>query len=770
MPRTRDGAVTRGGGLRAVVAAGALALTVAVAAVPALAATPPPVLGGINEFGCYDPTSGNADYEAYGPTDVNVQAGAGSVTVGENDRGTITVFKYPNPSFYNQVKYFTVGRDAHGRVSTRFPNEGSFAGIAYRTRKGSGFAWLRDWRPRQRYDSSDTPVPVTTYTAPRALRLRVTDTDLATPGGAFVREFWIRRGRRSPVRGARLVFYENFNPVATRIEYLPIADWCLTQLTDQHAEYDPGAHAIVHSWQGTDQATGAATSVAFAFGFDRADTGHQVGGDGYDPAARPGQPADGYDQASQPPHQLAGDRAADGQVTGAIATRLRFDRRGRAAARLTIGSGTAAGRAVAALRIARRARFASQMRAVKHNWRAWLARTRLPRSSDRRVVTVAKRGLISVRLALVPGTGAIVASSDTQGPYGEDWIRDGAFINQVLDKNGFTGAVSAHNLFYARVQTSEQNPSPIRPPGNWSMAYYGDGVDGAPIPWEIDETGLGLWALWSHAGFLAPAERAAYLAKVYPAVTRAADFLTQCQDPASGLQCPASEDDNYTPSQSLHGAETVWLGLQSALAAAHSVGDASPRVALWRARLDRLDAAIAVLYDPTAHAYRSGNSAGNAYNVDYGDGGWLLWPVRFRPYTDPAMQGETVAVRHALDASLKAERGQYEAKALLGLAHAWAKPTPGQSAELKGTLSYMARTLTTRTGLLGESWRRAAGGRPQPVQDMPHVWAHSLFYLAALQIDGAVPYRFQRGDLWRRACRTRAAPPSACPWRRSKGR
>jgi len=82
--------------------------------------------------------------------------------------------------------------------------------------------------------------------------------------------------------------------------------------------------------------------------------------------------------------------------------------------------------------------------------------------------------------------------------------------------------------------------------------------------------------------------------------------------------------------------------------------------------------------------------------------------------------------------------------------------------DLDPTLSYMARSLTTPTGLFGEAWRRFAGGRPTPLEDMPHVWAHSLFYLAAVQADGSRPYSFARSDVWRRACRHAAAPPSAC--------
>src|SRR5205823_3705105 len=194
-----------------------------------------------------------------------------------------------------------------------------------------------------------------------------------------VREVWVTRSRRSPVRQAALTYFANFNPVASHVPLLPIGDWCLPG-SDQHAAYDGAARAVVSSWAGTDQATGKASSVAVALGFDR---------------------------------QLAAERS---------------------------------------------------------DWHGFLARTRLPAGAPRRVVEVAKRSLIGVRLARVPETGAIVASVNTQGPYGEDWIRDGAFINRLLDENGYTSLVTQHNLFYARIQASPANPSAIRPPGNWTMA------------------------------------------------------------------------------------------------------------------------------------------------------------------------------------------------------------------------------------------------------------------------------------------------------------
>ncbi len=676
----------------ALAACWAVALASAPAAAAAAPASAPPPLLGPYAFGepyCDNPAAPNADYEAYGPTDVNAQAGDGHLTVNENAAGTLTVFKWPNPSYYNQLKYLAISRDARGRVRVQFPNEGSFAGLAYTTKGARGFSWLRQWRTRQTYDSPDTPVPVTIYRSPARLGLTLVDADLVVPGtSTFVRQFWIARSRRSPVRSARLVYYENFNPTAARLTYLPVADWCSSQFSDQAATYEPSTHAIVNSWQGTDLASGRATSVAVAIAFDRPDSQHQVGGDGYDPASLSGQPEDPYRQVARSPYTLGGSTSAVGQTTGALALALRFNRRGQAAARVEITAGATRAEALDSLTAARRQSFRAQLGAVERYWRSWLAPTLLPRSSDPRVTYVAKRTLITVRLAIDPASGAIVASSDTQGPYGEDWVRDGSFINQLLDRNGYTAIVTRHNLFYARVQTSPTNPSPLRPSGNWAMESYGDGVDGGPIPYEIDETGLGIWALESHAAYLPKGQRAAYLRQVYPAITRAADYLVVCQDPANGLQCEANEDDNITPSQTLHGAETVDLGLligarRGRIARRHRRGGRplafAPGVAgrgnrgalrprdpflpggrehrqrlqpqLWRWRL----AAVAGAVPPLCHCLNAGRGHGGRV----GDGGFVPWlggRVRGQGAAGPGPcleQTDPAAVRRApLDARL----------------------------------------------------------------------------------------------------------------------
>ena len=100
------------------------------------------------------------------------------------------------------------------------------------------------------------------------------------------------------------------------------------------------------------------------------------------------------------------------------------------------------------------------------------------------------------------------------------------------------------------------------------MACYSDGVDGAPIPWEIDETGLGAWTLYDHYRYLRGAAAKKYLAAVYPAIARAANFLTICEDPTNGLQCTGQRGRQLHAQPDLHGAGPVVLGLRSAIAAA----------------------------------------------------------------------------------------------------------------------------------------------------------------------------------------------------------
>jgi len=701
---------------------------VATLATTAVGASRPPVIAAqCAEQGITTPVS-----------DVNAQAGDGRVTVGLNAAGTVTVFKYPNPSYFNQVKYYTSATDAQGDPIGALPNEGSFAGLLYQVHGTTRFSWLRDWQSSQRYLTTGTPVPVTTYRNP-SLGLTVVDTDLATvaPTGSFVRSFDIERATSSPVTAASLVYYEKFSPIASKVDYAPGQDNCLQQFDDQQvAAFDRQSQSVVHSWSGVDASTGKPSSVAVAFGFDTPVSMHEVGRDSHEPLAPPVGPADGFDQLTSASHQLGGASFEAGQATAALATPLQFDSAGHAATRMIIAPAPTSAGALGVLRATRAGTFSAEWSAVQNEWSHWLKTAALPATTDQAVLDDATRALISMRLAIDPDTGAIVASADTETPYGEDWIRDGAFINRALDIAGYHDIVTRHDLFEAAAQSSPARPDPLAPPGNWPMDVYGDGTPGGPIPYEIDETGLGAFTLWDHAQYLPAAQRSGYLKKVFPAISRAATWLASCVDAKNGLECPANEDDSFTPSQTLHGSGPALLGLRSALSAAGALGINNPTTALWKTRVTALTSAIDKLWDPVHGAYEEQAGRSSALHVSYTDGGWLLWPVALHPYSDVRMQNEAGAVWSAMEQSFASNSGGYEGKALLGVCAAEQPATPAQHSALQSELHFMATTLTTPTGLFGEFWQRfPAGGPIRTENDMPHVWTGALFYLSAMCID-----------------------------------
>ena len=89
----------------------------------ALAGVPMGASAQPREGQCLDPSK---DPEIYGPTDINAQSANQSMAVGVNREGTVTVLRWPRPSFYDQVKYHTTSRD-QPRLGAR-PNDGAFLG------------------------------------------------------------------------------------------------------------------------------------------------------------------------------------------------------------------------------------------------------------------------------------------------------------------------------------------------------------------------------------------------------------------------------------------------------------------------------------------------------------------------------------------------------------------------------------------------------------------------------------------------------------------
>lgn len=684
---------------------------------------PRPVLTGQ----CVKPEQGK---ELYGPTDVNAQAGNQGLSVAFNDAGTVTVFKWPSPSYYDQIKYHTNNR-AEPYAGAQ-PNEGAFLGLALETPAGSETVWLRDFpQIEQRHADGFSDELHTTYRHDD-LGLSVVVTDVVThPDDVLVRDVAVEVADGSPVSSAAVVAYENFNLVVTKHPGVPSRDWCEEGLNVDAASYDVEDDAIVHHLEGVDESTGAPSTVAVAMAFDQPSDAHQVGGDAYEPLATPdgkipGPTQDAYDDVLD--GELSGNGTYVGQTTGALTRSLDLaDRAGSARVLLS-----AAATPAAAIDLLDRHRDVptAALAAAKRQWfDQQLAGFPLPATDDPYVLGVSRRALAVLLTDIDRRTKAIVASITTQSPYGEDWPRDGAFFDYVLDLGGLHDLVTEHHGFYADTQQTLQNPDPYLtalgvPPGNWGMNYYADGVVGGPIPWEIDETGYAVWNFWQH--HLATGDLDS-LRTIWPTLSLAADFLGTCADPTNGLQCRAIEDDNPDLRQTNVGASATWMALDAATDAATALGE-DEAAARYAARRDELGAAIDEhLWDEEQGAYGPGAAA------------VTVWPACFHDYAHPRMQRhfdhvwETIAPTFAEPEAGEKVFGLYEAKGVLALAKAW-RDDPAKMAKLRDALDWIVtQHATTDTHVMGEVWQ-VEDSEVRSIQAQPHAWEQILTYMAAIEL------------------------------------
>jgi hypothetical protein len=674
--------------------------------------------------------------EDFGPTDITAVTGNRRLSVGLNRDATVTVMKWPSPSYYDQIKYRTVDRSEP--LMGALPNEGAFIGIA---RRAGGqeweFSWLRDWTSTQHFADDDTDEVVTTFTEGRdGLSVTVRDV-VAHERDALVRNITVSRTEASPIRDVRVIAFANFNPVYSKTAQQPYQDWCAEERNDDGGTYDEDADAVVFARSGVDESNGRSSSVALTMGFAGRSDGHQLGLDNYETGGPGGTSA--YDDAAD--GELTGGGIAAGQADAALADDLSLSLARTASTAVVIAAGSTDAQAVDRLE-AQRSAVGGAASSKRRWWRRWLSRTVLPRNAPAPVTRLAKRSLISIRQA-ADERGLIVASIATQPPQGLDWIRNGALINRALDVAGHREMVTPHNIRYSQLQaTAVDKPTggETTPSGNWSQNYYADGVVGGPIPYTIDQTGFGIWTLWDHYKYI---KSESYLLSVYEEIQRAAQYLTDvCRDPATGLHCVAPEGDNANPRQTLRGAQAVWLGLDAAARAARTkarIESAGQQIALanaekWTRRRNEVAEGIHNFFF---------DSDCRCYTEDHEVGGTLLWPVgllkRGTPRANAQARVNQRAIKRAMSGNV--DRGGREAMALLGNAHVWAGTR--KISAVKNGLRWVASIQTTdRTGLLGDSWMiyPVDGGGVTTMNAQPHVWNHAAFYLAALRAYGQKPW------------------------------
>jgi hypothetical protein len=188
-------------------------------------------------------------------------------------------------------------------------------------------------------------------------------------------------------------------------------------------------------------------------------------------------------------------------------------------------------------------------------------------------------------------------------------------------------------------------------------------------------------------------------------------------------------------SQTLQGAESVLLALESAVAAGGDCGFDAAEVNGWQARAGELRSAIqANFYRPDPVPHFEGPRPG-----------WLIWPVGYFDANDPVAQshGDTLRADNVTPILERtALAGAYNAESLLVLAQlARQRGDTAALAELQESVRFFIRNLTTAgTGLMSEAYGRVPldlngdGIAPDywPQNDVPHAWEHAYLYAAAM--------------------------------------
>ncbi len=451
--------------------------------------------------------------------------------------------------------------------------------------------------------------------------------------------------------------------------------------------------------------------------------------------------------------ELSGSGIAAGEVNASLRTPLVFDGSGTATASVVLSAGPDAETAQSLL--ASTSDPGAVIDASVASFDDWMSSVRVPTVGSDLVQRVARRALINVRVGTDAASGAVVASISRQAPYGLDWPRDGAFFNVMLDASGQNELVTRRAELYDTWQRKEpvsptvlidpappdtpDGPSGTYPAGAWEMNYYADGLPGGTWRFEIDEVGFGLFAMIAHVGWMEPAEVEPFLRARWDAIVLAADLLTYWRDAETGLHFPAQEDDNAGYTQTLHGAVTVFGGLDMASRAARLLGE-DEAAERWEDRAAEIrDAILVHYYDVDEEIFVSeAVNVANPGSQPSGPTAWLVWPTHLLPWDDPRVDSQlrTDLVNIGPTVRLENDGGSYWMKNTVSLALA-----RGDDPEIRAeVMDLLERTAMHATpgGNFGEVTVAVGEGserRGDQRVSNPHLWEGTLFYLTALALE-----------------------------------
>ncbi len=440
------------------------------------------------------------------------------------------------------------------------------------------FSWMgREWNPQLKYLPESLVTDVTA--ANEALNIELACNDVVDYKECIYIKRIVVRNRADREREVRIFLHHDFH--------------ILGSAAGDTAYYDPDQNAIIHyKEQRYFLAGGQANGKP---GFDQYSTGvkefHNLEGTWRDAE-------DGV---------LAGNPIAQGSVDSVIGFTLRIPAGGEQVIYYWIGAGTNYQEVVELHQMVMARGVEHFIKRTGDYWRSWLNKEEFNLANlPQNIKALYKQSLLILNTN-IDENGAIIAAndSDTQDfsndSYSYAWLRDGAFAAHALDLAGYIGSARRFFDFCLGIVSKGKEAGgyflhKYNPDGSLGSSWHswvnlGAGV----LPIQEDETGLVLWALWSHFDKFRDIE---FLNRHYHGmIARCGDFLASYRDKSSGLPLPSY--DLWEESLGVHTftVAAVYAGLVAAGRFAQFYGDGERAASYQKAADEIKEATVKYLYD-----------------------------------------------------------------------------------------------------------------------------------------------------------------------------
>lgn len=301
---------------------------------------------------------------------------------------------------------------------------------------------------------------------------------------------------------------------------------------------------------------------------------------------------------------LSGHAAAQGSVDSCVALHLTAPAEGAVNGWYWIAVGADFKEVTRINRLVRQRGPDTYIHRTDYYWNLWVTKededlSALPAEICHRY----RRSLLIIRTQIDNG-GAILAATDYDvaryynDTYAYTWPRDGALTAAALIDAGYAESPRDFFDFCHRVITPEgyllhkYNPDGSLASSWLGWYYYGK----KDLPVQEDETALVLWALWRHFQRFRTVERIKPLFRGL--VVRAANWMVEYRDPATGLPHPSWDLWEERRGISAWTIGAVWGGLQAAAQFAKAFGEFALAEIYQRAAEQMREAALKYLWLP----------------------------------------------------------------------------------------------------------------------------------------------------------------------------